>query len=72
MDGFFRCKAPPDCRAEIGASQTDLDVGVHVHQCLLAVATVDAQRHFHLLVQEHTYFDTLFLQRKERMDIHRR
>ena len=39
---------------------TDLDVVV-LHELLLAVETVDAQRHLYLLVQHHVHLDALFL-----------
>lgn len=45
-------------------SDTDLDVGVHVHEGPLAVLAVDAEGYLHLLVEQDADLDALFLQGK--------
>lgn len=45
-------------------SLADLDVGVHIHKGPLAVLAVDAEGQLHLLVEQDTHLDSLFLQGK--------
>lgn len=46
------------------ASRAHLDVGVHIHQGPFAVLAVDAEGQLHLLVEQDTDLDSLFLQEK--------